>query len=138
MKRIAFLGLAAAMTLSACATPSATLPTYAPVVDPGAPNAHRYPADLKQCQLLAQQAEQKYIEEQNAELGANIVGGILVGALLGAAVGNSDTAGWGAGYGAASGIAATDFETAHGGPRRIIDRCLAGRGHQPLSDLGRG
>lgn len=137
MKRIAFTCAAMALTLAACA-PSATLPTYTPVVDPGAPGAARFQSDLTQCRAVAQQAEQKYLDEQNAQMGANIVGGILVGALLGAAVGNSDTAGWGAGYGAASGLAATDFEQAHGGPRRIIDRCMTQRGHAVLSDLGRG
>ena len=34
--------------------------------------------------------------------------------------------------------AATDTELARGGPRRIIDRCLIGRGHRILSDIGRG
>jgi hypothetical protein len=62
----------------------------------------------------------------------------LVGALVGAAIGNSDTAGAGALYGGAAGAASTDTELATGGPRRIIDRCMAGRGHKVLSDLGRG
>ena len=124
----------AAVALSACTTQ--TLDQYAPVVD--RPSA-RYDADLAQCRQLATAKEAEYKQRQEAEIGANIMAGLVVGALLGAAIGDSgDWAAYGAAQGAAGGIAATDTELAHGGPRRIIDRCMAGRGHRVISDMGAG
>lgn len=62
-----------------------------------------------------------------------------IGAVVGQAVGgNSDWTAYGAAHGAAAGAASTDTELARGGPRRIVDRCLASRGHAVLSDAGRG
>jgi hypothetical protein len=103
------------------------LPAYQPVVDqPG----RNYPTDLAQCQALGQAAETKYLKEQQNQMMA----GMLVGALVGAAIGGDDNVA----YGAAAGLANTDVEQAYGGPRRIIDRCLAGRGYRVVSDLGAG
>lgn len=69
----------------------------------------------------------------------NMMAGILLGAVAGAAIGDSGNyAAAGAAYGAGAGVAATDTELAQGGPRRIIDRCMADRGHTILNDLGRG
>lgn len=124
------------LVLAACE--QQTLAEYRPVVDPAKSTAAKFEQDLTQCRAVAMQAEANYKKQQNDQLGANLVAGVLVGALLGAAVGNSDTAAAGAGYGAVAGAAGTDFEQAHGGPRRIIDRCMADRGHTILSDLGRG
>ena len=125
----------AAVSLSGCMP---TLEEYRPVVDASAKNSNRYESDLTACYDVAKQAEAAYQKRQQEEMGANLVAGLLVGALVGAAIGNSDTAGTGALYGGAAGAASTDTELATGGPRRIIDRCMAGRGHKVLSDLGRG
>ncbi|MCK9513549.1 MAG: hypothetical protein M0R28_20305 [Pigmentiphaga sp.] len=113
------------LPLAACAAP---LAEYEPVVD--RPTG-RYAQDLAECRSLAAEAEAQY----NERVGAQMVANIILGAALGAAIGDSSQA---AAYGALAGGAATDTEIAHGGPRRIIDRCLAGRGHRVLSDLGRG
>lgn len=130
-----FLALAALPILAACAAPQ-TLDEYRPVVDGAGP---AYEADLSQCRSIATQAEADYQKRQQQEMGANIVAGLLVGALVGQAVGgNGDWTAYGAAHGAAAGAVATDTELAHGGPRRIIDRCMAGRGHRVISDLGRG
>ena len=129
------LAFAAALSLAACAAPE-QLAEYRPVADAGGPAFER---DLAHCRAIATQAEAEYLRRQNAETGANIITGLLVGAVVGQAVGgNSDWTAYGAASGAASGISATDTELAHGGPRRIVDRCLAGRGHRVLSDIGRG
>lgn len=135
MKRLTLI-LAACATLSACA--AAPLEEYTPITDMGSPAAPRFASDLQSCRATATAAEAAYKERQNAEMGANILAGLILGAAVGAAVGNSDTASYGAGYGALSGAAATDTELAHGGPRRIIDRCMAARGHTVLNDIGRG
>ena len=126
-----YLTLSAFFLASACTD---TLPTYEPVVD--RPNKH-YAADLAECRVLAEAAQKKYAEQQQNEMMAKM----FVGALVGAAVGGSyggDYAGQGAAYGMASGAAATNTEQAYGGPRRVIDRCLMGRGHRVISDLGAG
>lgn len=122
--------------LAACVTP---LEEYRPVTDPNARTAARYEKDLSDCYKIAKQAEADYQKRQQEELGANLLAGLIVGALVGAAVGDSgDWAAYGAATGAAAGVAETDFELAHGGPRRIIDRCMTSRGHVVLSDLGSG
>lgn len=117
--------------LAACAP---TLPDYQPVVD--RPSKH-YAADLVECRALGDAAQKKYEDQLRSQMMA----GLLVGALVGAAVGQSygsDYTGQGAVYGMASGLANTNTELAYGGPRRIIDRCLAGRGYRIVSDLGAG
>lgn len=136
MKRHA-LALVGLLSIAACAAPP-QLQEYSPVTDPASPAAARYASDLQACRATATAAEADYKKRQSEEMAANMISGLLVGAILGAAVGNSDTAAYGAGYGAVSGAAATDTELAQGGPRRIVDRCMTGRGHVVLSDLGRG
>ena len=126
------LSLIALLGLSACTPP--TVEAYRPVVD--RPGKH-YAADLAECQQIGTTAQAAYTQRQNEQM----MTGLLVGALLGAAVGGSyggNYAGAGAAYGAAAGIAGTDTDLAAYGPRRIIDRCLAGRGYRVLSDLGQG
>lgn len=124
--------IAATIGLTACTTE--TLAGYEPIVDrPG----RGYQTDLDQCRALAATAEAKYTRQMGDQMAANI----LIGALTGAVIGNSNGGNYGgelAAYGALSAIAATDTEQAYGGPRRIIDRCLAARGHAVLSDIGRG
>ena len=126
--------LTAALLLSGCTV--ATLDEYQPVTDRPGP---RYAADLSECRAIAKQAEADYQRRQNDAMAANIVAGLIIGAVVGQAVGgNSDWTAYGAAHGAAAGAASTDTELAHGGPRRIVDRCLAGRGYAVLSDAGRG
>ena len=133
MKRFALI--ATLPFMAACTAPE-TLAEYRPVVD--RPNA-AYASDLSQCQALAQNAEAEYKRKQGQEMAGRLIGGLIIGAIAGQAVGgNSDWTAYGAAHGAAAGAASTDTELAHGGPRRIVDRCLAGRGHRVLSDLGRG
>lgn len=125
----------ALLSVSACAT-APVLDEYSSVADAAGP---AYQRDLAACRAIATAAEAEYRRKENAELGANLIAGILVGAVAGQAVGgNGDWTAYGAANGAAAGIAATDTELARGGPRRIIDRCLIGRGHRILSDIGRG
>lgn len=124
--------LTAALALTACTTE--TLATYEPVVDrPG----NRYAADLAECRALGATAEAEYTRRMGNEMAANLILGALAGAAIGGSYGDSyvnDAAL----YGAMSGVGATDTEQAYGGPRRIVDRCLASRGHTVLSDVGRG
>ena len=124
--------LTSVLALTACTTE--TLATYEPVVDrPGS----RYAADLAECRALATTAEAEYTRRMNNELAANLIIGALAGAAIGASYGDAYTND-AALYGAMSGITATDTAQAYGGPRRIVDRCLASRGHTVLSDVGRG
>lgn len=127
---------AGAFALVAGCTPAPTLSDYRPVADAAGP---RYEQDLMQCRAIAAQAEASYKQKQNNEMAANIIGGLIAGAVVGNAVGgNSDWTAYGAANGAVAGAAATDTELAQGGPRRIVDRCLAGRGYRVLSDVGVG
>ena len=75
----------------------------------------------------------------------NMLVGLIAGALVGAAVGSgSDYQGDLAAYGAVSGMAAGaesndyTYDLVKFGPRRIVDRCVADRGHKVLSDIGKG
>lgn len=120
------------IALGACTVE--TLETYQPVTATAVSQN-----DLAECRAIATAAEADYRKRQNDALVGNLIVGVLVGAAVGNAVGgNSDWTAYGAATGAAQGVAATDTELAHGGPRRIMDRCLANRGHTILSDLGRG
>lgn len=130
MKSIAIIP--ALLMLSACDT--APLAEYQPVID--RPGKH-YQTDLAECRVLAQQAEAKYTKQQQDAMMANILVGAIAGGIIGSAYGGNN-AGAGAAYGIAAGAASTDTEQAYGGPRRIIDRCLAGRGYRVISDLGAG
>ncbi|MTH61134.1 glycine zipper family protein [Paracoccus litorisediminis] len=137
MKKMTLSILTAALALSACAAP--TLEEYRPVTDTTGPNAARLESDLAQCRAIATQAEADYKKRQSDEMAGRLVAGLIVGAIAGQAIGgNSSATAYGAAAGATSGVASTDTELAHGGPRRIIDRCLTERGHTVLSDLGKG
>ena len=129
------LAAATAAALSACAAPE-QLSEYRPIVDAG---GVAFEADLAHCRAIATAAEADYRKRQNDAMAANLIVGVLAGAALGNAIGgNSDWTAYGAVNGAAAGVASVDTELAHGGPRRVIDRCLLGRGHRVLSDVGVG
>lgn len=131
--------MAVVLTASFVAGCVQPLEEYRPVVDPGRTNAAKFERDLTACRSVAKQAEADYTKRQQEQMGANIMAGILIGAIAGAAIGDSSNyAAAGAAYGAGAGVAATDTELAHGGPRRIIDRCMTERGHKILNDLGKG
>lgn len=135
MTRLPAIALAALPFVAACA-PAPTLTDYRPVADAAGPAFER---DLAECRAIAASAEAAYTKRQNDQMAANIIGGLIAGAVVGQVVGgNSDWTAYGAASGAAQGAAATDTELAQGGPRRVIDRCLIGRGHRVLSDLGVG
>lgn len=126
---------AAVAALTACA-PAEQLAEYRPVADAAGP---AYERDLADCRAIATQAEADYRKREADAMAANIFAGLIVGAIAGQAIGgNSDWTAYGAAHGAATGAASADTELAYGGPRRIIDRCMTGRGHRILSDLGRG
>ena len=132
------------LTAVAC-DPVAPLTEYTPVVDPGRVSEARFQADLVACRNLALQVEAEYKAKQEKEMTQNLVAGILVGALVGAAAGNnsgyqSDYVRAGALAGASSAVASGDYtyDLVTFGPRRVVDRCMSGRGYNILSDIGRG
>lgn len=115
------------------------LTEYRPIVDPAKSSPAKFERDLAACRNVGLSAEAEYKKRQEQQMAQNMMAGILLGAVAGAAIGDSGNyAAAGAAYGAGAGIAATDTELAQGGPRRIIDRCMADRGHTILNDLGRG
>ena len=127
------------VTLSACA-PVQPLAEYRPVVDPGRSNPAQYESDLTACRSVATQVEADYRQRQSEEIGRNLMIGLLLGAATGAVVGgNSDWAAYGAASGMAAGAGAGDYthDLVTYGPRRIVDRCMADRGHRILNDIGR-
>lgn len=126
-----------AFSIAGCVQES--LVDYRPVVDPSRSSPAKYERDLVECRNIAIQAEAEYKERQEKEMAQNMMAGLIVGAIAGAAIGdNGRSAAAGAAYGTAAGMAATDTELAAGGPRRIVDRCMAGRGHAILNDIGKG
>ncbi|SIS51080.1 glycine zipper family protein [Phaeovulum vinaykumarii] len=146
MKRIASLPAALAAFLALCACePVHTLAEYRPVVDTAKVRPARYEADLAQCRAIATQVEAEYKARQEKEMGQQLVAGLLLGALIGAAAGtNSGDQGMFIAQGAAAGaaIGATtpgdyDHDLVTYGPRRVVDRCMTGRGYEILTDPGR-
>ncbi|SOC11601.1 glycine zipper family protein [Rhodobacter maris] len=144
MKRIPVtIFLAATLGLTAC-EPVQTLQDYRPVVDTAKIRPAKYEADLAQCRAIATQVEAEYKERQQKEIGQQMVAGLIVGALVGAAAGShshyqgsyiAQGAAAGAAIGATSGDYDHDLVTY--GPRRVVDRCMTGRGYIILNDPGR-
>ena len=136
MKKVA-LAACCALSLAGCVQPRAE---YTPVVDTAYSSPAKFQNDLAACRNLALRVEADYKERQQKEMTGRMIAGLLVGAALGAAVGNHDTAAWGAAYGATAGAATGDYthDLVTYGPRRVIVRCMAARGHVILNDIGRG
>lgn len=132
--------VSAALVLSACVQVE-PLAEYRPVVDPGRTNGAKFESDLQACRSIATRVEADYKKRQEEQMAANIMAGLLVGAIAGAAIGDSsDYIAAGAAYGAVAGAATNDYgyDLVKYGPRRIVDRCMAERGHVILNDIGRG
>jgi hypothetical protein len=116
-------GVLAMLVIAGCAELE-PLTEYRPVVDPERTNMARFERDLEACRAVAVQVEADYRQRQEEQMGANIMAGLLVGAITGMA----------------AGAASTDYthDLVTFGPRRIVDRCMAERGHAILNDIGRG
>lgn len=130
--------------LAAC-EPPVQLKDYSPVIDTAHVSQARYNRDLQDCRNIALKVEADYKERQQKELGQRLVAGLIVGAITGAAFGSNqsnqgDYIAAGAAYGAAAGAASNDYtyDLVKFGPRRVVDRCMAGRGYRVLNDIGRG
>lgn len=125
------------------------LGTYSPVIDVYQYDTGQFNTDISQCRQLAITAQARY-DAQQAEEQAEILASALVGAMVGAAVGNAlddyddsaTTAGaiYGAGIGAASAAEANDYDRliTKFGPTAIVDKCMANRGYNILSQTGYG
>jgi uncharacterized protein YcfJ len=144
MMKTRALGLAAALAVSGCAELE-PLTEYRPIVDPERTNMPRFERDLEACRAVAVQVEADYSKRQQEQMGANIMTGLLVGAITGAVVGGGtnyqgELVAYGAASGMAAGAATNDYthDLVTYGPRRIVDRCMAERGHAILNDIGRG
>ena len=138
------LGLIATVAITGCAELE-PLTEYRPVVDPERTNMPRFERDLEACRAVAVQVEADYRKRQQEQMGANIMAGLLIGAATGAIVGSGSSyqgelAAYGAASGMAAGAAANDYshDLVTYGPRRVVDRCMAERGHTILNDIGRG
>ena len=131
-----------ALMLAGCAVEP--LSDYRPVVDPARTSPANYETDLTACRAIALQVEADYKQRQKDQMGKNLIVGLLAGAAIGAVAGTNsryqgDLMAYGAVTGMASGAANNDYshDLVKYGPRRVIDRCMADRGHRILSDLGR-
>ena len=125
------------------------LGTYSPVIDVYQYDTGQFNTDISQCRQLAITAQARY-DAQQAEEQAEIFASALVGAMVGAAVGNAlddyddsaTTAGaiYGAGIGAASAAEGNDYNRliTKFGPTAIVDKCMANRGYNILSQTGYG
>ena len=136
--------LAATLFSTGCAELE-PLTEYRPVVDEERTNMPRFERNLDDCRAIAVKVEEDYRQRQQEQMGANIMAGLLVGAITGAVVGSGSSyqgelAAYGAASGMAAGAAANDYthDLVTYGPRRIVDRCMAERGHTILNDIGRG
>lgn len=111
--------------LSGCATTGQGYgAAYNPIVDRPGPN---YSVDLSECQQLAT----RVLSAGDSAVGGAVAGAIF-GALLSAAVGGGSR--YQNNYMAAGALsgAAKAAESAEGGQRGIITRCLSGRGYAVL------
>ncbi len=140
-----FLSPIVGATFLAACQPVQPLSDYTPAVDPGKYSQAKYQSDLVQCRAVAEQVEADYKQRQQKETGQRLIGGILVGAALGAAVGTrslnqGDMIGTGAAIGGLAGATSGDYtnDLVTYGPRRVVDRCMQGRGYTLLTDFGRG
>lgn len=125
------------------------LGTYSPVIDVYQYDTGQFNTDISQCRQLAITAQARY-DAQQAEEQAEILASAFVGAMVGAAVGNAlddydDSAttvgaSYGAGIGAASAAEANDYDRliTKFGPTAIVDKCMANRGYNILSQTGYG
>ena len=136
--------LTAAAMATGCASGVDVMAEYRPAVDPEFTAIEKFEADLVSCRAIAAAQYDKYMSEAVAEsLAAGLAGaltGAAAGALVGAPYGQS---GYGARIGAATGaVVGVSAEAWRSDPKgaaaRVVDRCLVNRGHQVLSDLGRG
>jgi uncharacterized protein YcfJ len=125
------------------------LGTYSPVIDVYQYDTAQFNTDISQCRQLAITAQARYDTQQSEEQ-AEILASALVGAIVGAAVGNAldgnddsaTTVGavYGAGIGAATAADANDYDRliTKFGPTAIVDKCMANRGYNILSQTGYG
>lgn len=107
-----------ALVVSGCAS-------YQPIVDTKGVDMNRYHVDLKECQGYASQVN----AGEHAAAGA--AAGVVLGAIIGALVGGRHGANYGASTYGVTGAAAGGAEGTQA-QRKIIMRCLAGRGYRPL------
>ena len=125
---VAALGLAAAISLSACATGGANT---VPIID--APNSPQLQADLAQCQQFAAQ------RSINGEVLSSALIGAGFGALAGSSFGGRPFSNRGRGEnalagslaGAAAGTGVGVFQ-GQAAQADIVYRCMAGRGYRIL------
>lgn len=110
-------------SLSGCANTGAN---YRPIVDTKNIDFNKYEADLRDCQLFANQTASA---GQSAAAGA--VAGAVLGAALAAAAGSRYDRTSTARVGALSGAVGAGAEGERN-QRNIINRCLAGRGYSVL------
>lgn len=114
---------------------------YRPVVDPKRTNAARFESDLNDCRTIALSVQADYKKRQSDQMAANLIAGILVGAVAGAVIGDTgQSIAAGAAIGGAAGASSNDYsyDLVKYGPRRVVDRCMADRGHKILNDIGKG
>ena len=144
MTKTQVFGMISILAMTGCAELE-PLTEYRPVVDKERTNMTRFESDLEACRRVAVKVEADYRQRQQEQMGANIMAGLLVGAVTGAVVGSGSSyqgelAAYGAASGMAAGAAANDYsyDLVTYGPRRVVDRCMAERGHTILNDIGRG
>jgi len=140
MTKIILPILVIATTLVGCAELE-PLTEYRPVVDTKRTNMVRFEKDLNECRDVALRVEADYKKRQGEQLAQNLITGILIGVIAGAAIGdNSQSIAAGAAIGGVAGAAANDYtyDLVKYGPRRVVDRCMADRGHKVLNDIGKG
>lgn len=140
--RKTFAFAASALLLSGCMTASTMIATYTPVIDhgPNGPTAD-YQADLAYCQSLASNKHAKAQAQEHNRAFAGLVVGAIAGAALGSALGDSgdyqgDWTRWGAASGAVAGASNYNADRVNNEPKRIVDRCMIGRGHRVLNSVG--
>ena len=133
--------IAVAIMATACTETSSRLETYRPVIDTSRTDVAKFESDLIDCRTIASRTEKELADRRKSEVAAGVLTGVLTGAILGNVYGeDSDSTATGAAIGVVLGagdVDTTDQEVKYG-PRRIVDRCLAARGHNILSDTGRG
>ena len=128
--------------IAGCQTVSTQIATYRPVVDTQKIDPVKFEADLAECQRLALQKHETAKAQEFNNARGNFFTEVLVGAAIGSAIGDGggyqgEWTRMGAAAGAARGLNSYDSDRANNEPKRIVDRCMLGRGHQILNTIGR-
>lgn len=124
----------ATVLLAGCAAQQPPLDDYRPVIDPARVDMAKFERDLPECREIGKKIYAEHAKKARDQMFATILIGAALGAASGAMIDN-DYAGAGAVGGATGAAAGAIYQQGdlERGPKVIVDRCMANRGHEILA-----